>query len=84
MLPKTAVLPHYDTFGARWIESAHAAAPGLTLLGIDERSAAVWNGKAWRAMGPGAVTVVKGRKVARFPSGQEVVGLRSPVSLLKP
>jgi cyanophycinase len=79
---KTAVLPHYDTFGERWIASAQEAAPELTLLGIDERSAAVWKGGEWNAMGPGAVTIVKGKKIARFRSGEKVSGLRAPVSLL--
>jgi cyanophycinase len=82
LVPKTAVLPHFDTFGQRWIESAQAAAPDLCLLGIDERSAAVWDGSRWLAAGPGAVTVVNRTKVARFTSGQEVSGLRRPASML--
>ena len=82
VLAKTAVLPHYDTFGNRWVESAQAAAPELTLVGVDERSAAVWEDGAWRAMGPGSVTVIKGKKIATFASGQEVVGLRSPARML--
>jgi cyanophycinase len=79
-VPKTAVLPHYDTFGSRWIDSAQAAAPELTLLGVDERSAAVWSpdGGRWTAAGPGAVTVVRGKSVLRFERGQEVTGLRQP------
>jgi cyanophycinase len=82
LVPQTAVLPHFDTFGQRWIESARAAAPGLCLLGIDERSAAIWEGSRWVAAGPGGVTVVKGTKTARFTSGQEVSGLRRPASML--
>lgn len=82
LVPKTAVLPHYDTFGSRWVESAQAAAPDLCLLGIDERSAALWDGKKWLATGPGAVTVITRKKVARFRSGQEVSGLRRPASIL--
>lgn len=82
VLAKTAVLPHFDTFGHRWVESAQAAAPDLTLLGIDERSAAVWQEPTWRAMGPGAVTVIKGGKIKRFESGQEVTGLRAPARIL--
>ncbi len=82
LLPKTAVLPHFDTFGERWIESAQAAAPDLCLLGVDERSAAVWDGARWLAAGPGAVTVVKRTKVARFSSGQEVLGLPRPARML--
>jgi cyanophycinase len=82
LVPQTAVLPHFDTFGQRWVESAQAAAPGLCLLGVDERSAAVWDGARWLAAGPGAVTVVKRTKVARFTSGQEVLGLRRPTRML--
>jgi cyanophycinase len=82
LVSKTAVLPHFDTFGHKWVESAQEAAPELGLLGIDERSAAVWDGKRWLAAGPGAVTVINGKKVARFTSGQEVKGLRRPASML--
>jgi len=52
VVPDTAVLPHYETFGHRWIESARRELPDVTLLGIDERSAVVWNGDGWRAAGP--------------------------------
>ena len=82
LLAETAVLPHYDAFGGRWVESAQTAAPELTLLGVDERSAAVWRDGTWRAMGPGAVTVIKGKKVRRFESGQDIVGLRTPARRL--
>ena len=82
LLAETAVLPHYDAFGSRWVESAQAAAHELTLLGVDERSAAVWRDGTWRAMGPGAVTVIKGKRVRRFESAQLVVGLRSPARRL--
>lgn len=78
----TAVLPHFDTFGHKWVESAQQALPEATLLGIDERSATVWQELTWRAMGPGGVTVIKGSKVKRFASGQEVIGLRAPARIL--
>jgi hypothetical protein len=76
------VLPHYDTFGHKWVDSAKEAAPGLTLLGIDERSAALWEAGAWRALGPGAVTVIRGAKIARFESGDKVTGIPQPVRRL--
>ena len=83
VVPKTAVLPHFNTFGERWVESAHATAPDLDLLGIDERSAAVWTaGREWRAAGPGAVTVIKRSKVVRSTSGELVSGLRQPARML--
>jgi len=82
VVPDTALLPHFDTFGHRWIESAQLALPGTTLLGIDERSAALWKDSTWHAMGPGSVTLIKGKKVQTFVSGQEVTGLRSPAPML--
>ena len=88
VVPKTAVLPHFDTFGHRWIESAEEAAPELTLLGIEERSAVVWGPRAdraggyWRAVGPGTVTVVREGKTRRFAAGQEVSGVRVPARML--
>ena len=82
LLPKTAVLPHFETFGNRWVESAQEAAPGLTLLGIDERSAALWMKDAWRATGPGSVTVIQGSKLATFASGSKIIGLHAPVRML--
>jgi cyanophycinase len=82
VVAKTAVLPHYDTFGHKWVDSARAAAPEMTFLGVDERSAAVWDGEAWLAAGPGAVTVISGAKVARFASGERVSGLRRPARML--
>jgi len=83
VVPGTAVLPHFDTFGHKWIESASEAAPELVLLGVDERSAAVWTDGAWRAAGPGVVNVVKGRRMTTFESGAEIAGLRQPVSRLR-
>jgi hypothetical protein len=78
----TAVLPHYDTFGHRWIESARRALPGATLLGLDERTAAVWQDGEWTAAGPGAVTVIQGARTERFTSGMKVTGLASPARML--
>ncbi|MEA2654743.1 MAG: hypothetical protein QOI23_108, partial [Chloroflexota bacterium] len=82
VVPKTAVLPHFDTFGHKWIDSAQATAPDRCLLGVDERSAAVWDGSAWLAAGPGAITVVNRKKVVRFTSGQRVSGVPQPIRML--
>jgi cyanophycinase len=82
LVPETAVLPHFDTFGHRWVESAQRELPGVTLLGIDERSAAVWMKDEWRAAGPGSVTVIKGSKVTSYPSGSKIAGLHVPARML--
>jgi hypothetical protein len=82
LVPDTAVLPHFDTFGQRWIESAQRELPEVTLLGIDERSAAVWADGEWRASGPGSVTVIRGSSVETFKSGMKISGLENPVRML--
>jgi cyanophycinase-like exopeptidase len=82
LVPNTAVLPHYDTFGRRWVESAQRELPGVTLLGIDERSAAVWADGSWRAAGPGSVTVIRDATVEQFKSGMKISGLEKPIRML--
>lgn len=80
LVPGIAVLPHFETFGHRWVDSARAAAPrdDGVLLGVDERSAAVWQEGQWRAHGPGGVTVIGKPRAARFESGMVIEGLPSP------
>jgi cyanophycinase len=74
LLPRTAVLPHFETFGHRWAASALERAPveGTILLGVDERSAAFWDGRSWTARGPGSVTVIEGERRVVSPSGEQV------------
>jgi len=56
LVPRMAVAPHFDTFGHRWVDSVLADPPAedVVVVGIDERSAAVWDGREWTARGPGA------------------------------
>jgi cyanophycinase len=79
LLPRIAVLPHYETFGHRWAASALERAPteDTILLGIDERSAAFWDGRGWTARGPGSVTVIKGEQ-------REINASGTPVALPAP
>ncbi|HKC82411.1 MAG TPA: Type 1 glutamine amidotransferase-like domain-containing protein [bacterium] len=82
VVPNAAVAPHFEKFGQRWVESARRELPGVTILGLDERTAAVWADGEWVAAGPGAVTVIKGSKVERFTSGMKVKGLATPARML--
>ena len=82
LLPSVAVLPHFETFGNRWVASALEAAPtsNVVLLGPDERTAAVHRDGRWTALGAGGVTVIAAAGAAqRFESGSEVEGLPDPV-----
>jgi cyanophycinase len=76
----TVVLPHFDTFGHRWVPSAQAAAPreDVVLLGLDERTAAVWQDERWTALGAGSVTVTARDDSQTFRRGDPIEGLPQP------
>lgn len=74
LVPRVAVAPHFETFGHRWVDSVLATPPvgELVIVGVDERSAAVWDGQAWTAHGPGRVTLVSTRGHDEYPAGATV------------
>lgn len=77
VVPGVAVLPHYERFGRRWTESEIAGLPGeAALLGLDEKTAAVWDGTSWTALGAGGVTM--GGATAR--AGGVIAALPRPAS----
>jgi cyanophycinase len=80
LVPGVAVLPHFETFGHRWVDSAERGAPrsDAVLLGIDERTAALHHDGAWRAFGDGEVTVIAGGERRRFASGETIDGIPTP------
>lgn len=83
LVPSSAVLPHFDTFGCGWADDALATAPDpdTVLIGLDERTAAVWRAGTWRAMGAGAVTVLAGGARRRYSAGDPIAGVPDPVTL---
>lgn len=80
LVPGVAVLPHFETFGHRWVQSAERAAPrsDVVLLGVGERTAALHVDGAWRALGDGDVTVIAGGQRRRFASGEPLEGVPEP------
>jgi cyanophycinase len=79
VVPGCALLPHFETFGERWIPSAQTAlGEDVPLVGVDERTAAVWHGSTWTAVGPGRVSVVLGSERRRTESGAVVSGIPAP------
>ena len=80
LVPGMAVLPHFDTFGHRWVDSARAGAPrdDVVLVGPDERTAAVCRDGAWAALGDGGVTVIDRDEVNTFASGEPIDGIPIP------
>jgi hypothetical protein len=69
-----AVAPHFETFGHRWIDSVLLEPPAedVVIVGIDERSAALWDGRGWTAHGPGCITVVTRRDRSVYQPGTPV------------
>lgn len=74
LVPRLAVAPHFETFGHRWVDSVLLEPPAedVVIAGIDERSAALWDGHGWTAHGPGRVTVVTTRDRDVYEPGTAV------------
>lgn len=67
------IMPHYNTFGKKWLERLSRRLPDIVLLGIDEETGVVCgvsNEKA-RVLGKGQVTIHCNDAIHRFESRQE-------------
>ena len=79
LVPGIAVLPHFDTFGKGWVDSAVERAPADTVLvGIDERTGAVWTQGAWQVLGAGGVTIITPDERRTYEAGQAIEGMPTP------
>lgn len=78
LVPRTALVPHYERFGTRWDLSG--VDPELVLVGLDERTAAIWDGGGWRAAGAGAVTVMAAGATSRHLAGAACEGIPAPAA----
>jgi cyanophycinase len=80
LVPGIAVVPHFETFGHRWVDGASAAAPNedVVLLGLEERTAAIWQDGGWTCQGAGGITIISGDGRRRFASGDRLEGLPAP------
>jgi hypothetical protein len=80
LVPGIAVVPHFDTFGERWVGPSLDAAPrgDVILLGLDEQRAAVCIDDSWRVEGDGSVSVITRARRNVFGSGEEILGLPRP------
>ena len=65
LLREITVIPRYDAWSDdKWHRTVSLAPKGMTVLGIDERTAAVWDDGTWRVEGQGSVTAYRdGRRV---------------------
>ncbi len=83
------VAPHFDRFVGdhpvrrRWAARQQARYEGLTVLGVDERTALVGHDGRWEVLGRGAVTLLDGHTFAVHPRGAEVP-LAAPLAPAEP
>ena len=70
LVPGTAAAPHFDRYGLDRVARAISRRyPQLEILGLDDRTAVIGRGSEFEVYGRGAVTVVQGGQVRRFPTG---------------
>jgi cyanophycinase len=80
LLPRTAVVPHLDEFGERWLPALDAPRADAVLIGLEVRTAAIWRPRiGWRAMGPGRVAVIRGTDRRNVTDGARPTGLPAPL-----
>ena len=72
LVPNALVLPHHNTFGKGWAARLLSQVPGVTLLGIDERTGMLDDGSGmeWSVLGQGAVTVYRRGQREIHPTGE--------------
>ena len=72
LVPNALVLPHHNTFGKGWASRLLSQLPGVTLLGIDERTGMLDDGHGleWSVLGQGAVTVYRQGQREIHPTGE--------------
>jgi cyanophycinase len=80
LIPNALVLPHHNTFGKGWAAHLLAKLPGVTLLGIDERTGMLDNGSGleWSVLGDGSVTVYRRGQREIYPAGETFSGIQPP------
>jgi cyanophycinase len=76
VLSNCCILPHHNTFGQTWFQRLTAELPEVTLIGIDERTGLLDNGKderksSWRVYGQGHVALYRHGKVTIYGNGEQ-------------
>jgi cyanophycinase len=72
LISNALVLPHHNTFGRGWAVRLLEKLPGVTLLGIDERTGMLDNGHGleWSVLGQGSITVYRQGQREIHPTGE--------------
>jgi cyanophycinase len=80
LVPGIVVVPHLASVGPQAMPAIRPAvtAMGGRLLGLDERTAAIWSDGEWQALGEGSVVLIDARNERRFSSGELIVDFPVP------
>ena len=72
LIPDSLVLPHHDTFGKRWAPRLAIEIPHVILIGIDEQTGMIDDGKnrSWNIYGRGGVTLYRNGTVETYSAGK--------------
>jgi len=72
LIPNSLVLPHHNSFGKRWAPKLLKDIPGVTLIGIDEETGTIDDGKnhSWNVYGRGEVTLYRNGRVETYKAGK--------------
>ncbi|HEX2910348.1 MAG TPA: cyanophycinase [Chloroflexia bacterium] len=70
LLPNTLFIPHFNTFGRKWVDKIQAALPDVLIIGVDEKVAIIGRGNDWQVYGRGWITLYRKGKPAKYQGGQ--------------
>jgi cyanophycinase len=80
LVPGVVVAPHLENDGGAALPVIRPVVTGFggRILGLEERTAAVWSNGEWRALGAGKVVVFDARGEHSFEGGATIEGLAQP------
>lgn len=80
LVPGTVVRPHFNRLDDSGLEKARSAIAerGMIGLGIDEHTALIWSGGAWRSAGPGRIVIFTAKDMTTYRDGETIAGLPTP------
>lgn len=70
LVPGAIFVPHFNSFGKKWVDKLLPAVAEGLLIGVDEKVAIIGRGNDWQVYGRGWVTVYRQGKPAKYQGGQ--------------
>lgn len=70
LFPNAVFVPHFNSYGRKWVSKIQAAIPQALLIGVDEKVSIIGWGNDWQVYGRGWVTVYRQGKPYKFQGGQ--------------